>query len=132
MFAVCVATTLHVTASAQSLSINTTGATADPSAILDVTSTTKGMLIPRMDKTQKMPLATPANGLLVYQTGPDSIGFHYYDLPNTIWVYINASGIATDTTAWNLNGNNNVTDTSFLGSINNKALKFRVYDTILV
>ncbi|MBK8609040.1 MAG: hypothetical protein IPL84_03610 [Chitinophagaceae bacterium] len=79
-----------------------------------------------MDKTAKNAIATPANGLLVYQTGPDSIGFHYYDLPNTQWVFINASGIATDTTAWKLNGNNNVTDTSFLGSINNKAVKFRV------
>ncbi|MBK8608979.1 MAG: hypothetical protein IPL84_03265 [Chitinophagaceae bacterium] len=39
--AVTVAITLHQTAESQSLSINTTGATADPSAILDVTSTAK-------------------------------------------------------------------------------------------
>ncbi|MBK7308882.1 MAG: hypothetical protein IPI88_18970 [Chitinophagaceae bacterium] len=41
VFAITIAT-LHFTATAmQSLSINTTGSTADPSAILDVTSTTK-------------------------------------------------------------------------------------------
>ncbi|MBK7308883.1 MAG: hypothetical protein IPI88_18975 [Chitinophagaceae bacterium] len=52
-----------------------------------------------MDKTEKNAIATPANGLLVFQTGPDSIGFHYYDLPNTRWVFINTNGFATDTTA---------------------------------
>jgi hypothetical protein len=90
---------LQFTANAQSVSVNTTGAVADPSAILDITSTAKGMLIPRMDKTQKNAITTPANGLMVYQTGPDSIGFHYYDLPNTQWVFINTSGFASDSTA---------------------------------
>ncbi|MBK8520805.1 MAG: tail fiber domain-containing protein [Chitinophagaceae bacterium] len=126
VLAVTIATTLHFTATSQSLSINTSGATADPSAILDVTSTLKGMLIPRMDKTEKNAIATPANGLLVFQPGPDSIGFHYYDLPNTQWVFINTNGYATDTTAWKLTGNSNVADTSFLGSINNQSLRFRV------
>jgi trimeric autotransporter adhesin len=129
VLAITVATTFHFSANAQSLSVNTTGAVADPSAILDVTSTAKGMLIPRMDKTQKNAIATPANGLLIYQTAPDSIGFHYYDLPNTRWVYINTNGFATDTIAWKLTGNSNVADTSFLGSKNNKALRFKVFDT---
>jgi trimeric autotransporter adhesin len=125
VLAISIATTLHFTSNAQSLSINTTAAPADPSAILDVTSTAKGMLIPRMDKTQKNAIVTPANGLLVFQTAPDSIGFHYYDLPNTRWVYINSNGFATDTIAWKLTGNSNVADTSFLGSINNKSLRLR-------
>lgn len=128
--AICVATTLHFTASSQSLSINTTGAVADPSAILDVTSTTKGVLVTRMDKTQKNALAAPANGLLVYQTGPDSIGFHYYDLPNTRWVFINASGFATDTIAWKTRGNTGLADTSsFFGNIDNVPLNFRQNNT---
>ena len=38
---------------AQSLAVNTTGAVADNSAILDITSTAKGMLIPRMTKAEK-------------------------------------------------------------------------------
>ncbi|MBK7308945.1 MAG: hypothetical protein IPI88_19305 [Chitinophagaceae bacterium] len=52
--AICMATMLHFNAASQSLSINTTGAAADPSAILDVTSATKGVLVPRMDKPQKL------------------------------------------------------------------------------
>ncbi|MBK8608984.1 MAG: hypothetical protein IPL84_03290 [Chitinophagaceae bacterium] len=124
VLATAIATTLHFTAHAQSLSVNTTGAVADPSAILDVSSTAKGMLIPRMDKTQKNAIATPANGLLVYQTGPDSIGFHYYDLPNTQWVFLNP--IADDTTAWKITGNSNITASHFLGTLNDSALRFRV------
>src|SRR5262245_19807733 len=124
--AVCIAFTLHFTASSQSLSVNTTGNPAAASSILDVESTVKGVLVPRMNKTQKNEIASPANALLVFQTGPDSIGFHYYDLPNTRWVYINPGAYAIDSTAWKLTGNNNVVDTSFLGSINNKAVKFRV------
>ena len=36
------------------------------SAILDVVSTTKGFLPPRMTTTQKNAIATPASGLIVY------------------------------------------------------------------
>jgi len=126
VFAIAIAGTLHFSSNAQSVSINTTGAVAAPSAMLDVTSTAKGVLVPRMDKTAKNAIASPANGLLVYQTGPDSIGFHYYDLTNTRWVFINASGFATDTTAWKLTGNSNVTSASFLGTLNDSAVRFKV------
>ena len=79
-----------------------------------------------MSKIEKNGIASPANGLLVFQTGPDSIGFHYYDLPNARWVYINASGFVTDTTAWKITGNNNITAANFLGTLNDSALYFRV------
>ena len=55
---------------AQSLAVNTDGSTANASALLDVKSTSKGMLITRMNKTQKNAIATPANGLLIYQSDP--------------------------------------------------------------
>src|SRR6187200_1896312 len=59
-----------------------TGAAADPSSMLDVTSTTKGMLVPRMTAAQRIAIGTPANGLLVYQTDAP-IGFWYYN--GTSW-----------------------------------------------
>ena len=40
----------------------------DGSAILDITSTTKGLLIPRMNTTQRDNIASPANGLSIYNT----------------------------------------------------------------
>ena len=47
------------------------------SAKLDVVSTTKGVLMPRMTKTQREAISTPATGLMVYQTD-DVSGFYYY------------------------------------------------------
>ncbi|MCP4045648.1 MAG: hypothetical protein GY732_06615, partial [Gammaproteobacteria bacterium] len=65
------------------VSINTDGSSPDTSALLDVKSTTKGMLIPRMDSTQRVDISSPATGLLVYQTdGTD--GFYFYN--GTAWV----------------------------------------------
>ena len=53
--------------------INTTGTDADHSAILDVSSTNKGVLIPRMTTTERDNIAvtcscTPAEGLLIFNT----------------------------------------------------------------
>src|SRR6185436_2023625 len=52
------------------------------SSLLDITSTTKGMLIPRMTKTQRDAIGTPATGLLIYQIN-NTPGFYYYT--GTAW-----------------------------------------------
>ncbi|MBP6022114.1 hypothetical protein [Ferruginibacter sp.] len=51
-------------------------ATPEASAKLDVTSTTQGFLAPRMTAAERNAIATPATGLLVYQT--DGISGFYY------------------------------------------------------
>jgi hypothetical protein len=63
-------------AQAQSVAINTDGTAADNSAILDVKSTTKGLLAPRMTDTERTAIANPATGLIVYQTN-GTAGFYY-------------------------------------------------------
>ena len=54
--------------------------TTDPngSAALDITSTTKGLLIPRMLAGDRTAIDTPATGLMVYQTD-GTAGFYYYN-----------------------------------------------------
>jgi hypothetical protein len=42
--------------------------TADASSILDLVSTTRGFLPPRMTTTQKNAIVSPAEGLMVYDT----------------------------------------------------------------
>lgn len=54
----------------------------DGSAQLDVQSTTKGALIPRMLDSDRTAIASPATGLLVYQTN-GAAGFYYFD--GTTW-----------------------------------------------
>ncbi|MDX1479366.1 MAG: hypothetical protein R3301_16740, partial [Saprospiraceae bacterium] len=82
-----IATTLFVLflASAmysQSVGINSDGSMPDASAILDVKSTSKGLLIPRMTAAQRGAVAAPATGLLVYQTDGNQ-GLWVYD--GSIW-----------------------------------------------
>ena len=62
----------------QGVGINTDNSNPDPSALLDVKSTTKGVLIPRMTQVERDAIAAPANGLLIYQED-GTIGFYYYD-----------------------------------------------------
>jgi len=72
------------------VSINTTGVSADASAILDVSSVDLGVLIPRISltsTTSSSPIINPATSLLVYNTatvGDVTPGFYYWD--GTQWV----------------------------------------------
>jgi hypothetical protein len=50
------------------VSISTDNSQPDPSAMLDVKSTLKGMLLPRMTQAQILAISSPANGLQVFCT----------------------------------------------------------------
>ena len=64
------------------------------SAQLEVASTTKGFLAPRMTSAQKEAISAPAVGLLVYQTD-GTPGFYYFN--GTIWVFsIGEKGLTGD------------------------------------
>ncbi len=106
-------------ATAQSLAINTDGSTADASALLDVKSTLKGMLIPRMNKTERNAIAAPATGLLVFQNAPDSIGFYYYS--GSAWLQV-----ANSSNGWSTTGNAGTSPAgNFLGTTDNSILAVR-------
>jgi len=67
------------------VAITTNGGSANSSAMLDVGSTDKGMLIPRMTQVQRNAIVVDATrtGLLVYQTD-NTPGFYYFN--GTYWV----------------------------------------------
>jgi hypothetical protein len=69
--------TLHF-AQSQNVAINETGNIAHPSAMLDIFSHNKGLLVPRLTKTERNAIIKPAEGLFIYQK--DSVeGFYYFD-----------------------------------------------------
>lgn len=67
---------LTATLFAQSVGINANGATPDSSAMLDVQSTDKGMLLPRLTREQRDAISNPAAGLYIYNL--DDSCFNYY------------------------------------------------------
>ncbi|MFY7945154.1 MAG: DUF7151 family protein, partial [Crocinitomicaceae bacterium] len=67
----------------QNVSISDVPATPNPTSVLDVSSTTKGMLMPRMTTAQRNGIVGPANGLLVYDTDVNCV--MYYSTTLTSW-----------------------------------------------
>jgi microcystin-dependent protein len=61
-------------------------ANPDPSSVLDLTSTDKGILIPRMTTTQRLAIATPATSLLVFD---NTLGKYFYYNSSGQWIAIN-------------------------------------------
>jgi hypothetical protein len=84
----------------QNVAINNDGSAAASSAMLDIKSTSKGLLIPRMSKAQRTAILSPANALLVYQNAPDSTGFYFYN--GSTWKWLSNPNSET---AWSINGN---------------------------
>ena len=68
------------------VAINIDGSQADPSAILDVKSTSRGALLPRMTHQQIAAIYGPANGLIVFCT--DDNNYYVYLSGSTIWKQI--------------------------------------------
>lgn len=63
---------------AQGVLINETGGNPDPSAVLEIESTNKGLLIPRMNSSQRLSISAPVEGLMVYQTDGTK-GFYFHN-----------------------------------------------------
>ena len=110
------------TANAQSVAINTDGSVADATALLDVKSTTKGMLIPRMTTAQRTGITTPATGLLVFDT--DVNAFWYFD--GTAWTKLEVAG-----NNWSVTGNSATTaGTHFIGTTDEVPLTIKVNNQV--
>lgn len=94
------------------------------SAILDVFSTTKGFLLPRMTAQQRISIQRPATGLVVYQTDLLN-GAYIFD--GTTWQPI-ALTVAAELmkTSWNTTGNAVLGTDFFLGTTDDSPLIFKV------
>ncbi|MEO6718800.1 MAG: tail fiber domain-containing protein [Ferruginibacter sp.] len=82
---------------AQSVGINNNA--PHSSAILDVKSNTKGMLLPRTSTTSRNAIINPAKGLILYDTTTSGFWFHN----GSAW---NALSTGSATNYWSLNGSN--------------------------
>ncbi len=106
-------------AAQQNVGIGTTS--PNESAILDVSSTTKGVLVPRMTAAQRMAIASPAMGLMAFDI--DSSSFAYYN--GTNWMFV--KGKNNNANNWSSTGNAGMVDsTNFIGTTDNVPFTIRV------
>lgn len=113
LYSVGLAALIAGTASAQNVAINTDGSQPAASAMLDIKSNNKGLLIPRMTAAEKGAIASPAAGLLVYQTDAAK-GFYYFD--GGAWLPI-TSAVQGALPFWGLSGNAGTDSTvNFIGT----------------
>lgn len=76
---------------AQSITLNPTDATA----LFQASSTSQGILVPKMTSTQRGLIQTPLTGLLVYQTDAPE-GFYYFNSVST-WVLVGSGSNGLNT-----------------------------------
>ena len=108
---------MNVSAQSPGISINSDGSNADGSAILDVKSSSKGFLMPRMTEVQKNAVSNPASGLMIFQTDGES-GFYFYD--GTSWSNLSKGE------AWAFDGNAGTSSgIDFIGTTDAQDLEFR-------
>ena len=115
---------LFFTGFCQGVAISAASATPDASAMLDVQSNTKGFLVPRMTTAERNAIASPATGLLIYQSD-NTAGFYYNSgtSASPVWTSLLASG-------WNLTGNTGTnTSTNFIGTSDNIPVLFKTNNT---
>lgn len=102
--------------------------TTSPNGALDITSSTEGLLIPRisLSATNVATVTTPTTSELVYNTntsavGPNQVtpGFYYWN--GTLWVRLNAAN-----NAWDLTGNSGtIAGTNYIGTNDAQDLRFK-------
>ena len=83
----------YVSMFGQGVAINENDANPDQSAILDISSTNKGVLIPRLSEAQRIGIPNPSAGLLVYQSN-NQAGFWYYS--GTAWTFLSGDNSSTN------------------------------------
>jgi hypothetical protein len=105
---------------AQSVGIGTS--TPDASAILDIKSNSKGILIPSMLQAQRLVIQNPARGLIVFQTdGLAGIWYNAGTPESPAWSRLNVA------IGWQLNGNSNTNPAiHFIGTTDNQPVVMKV------
>ncbi|HRD08585.1 MAG TPA: hypothetical protein PK037_13485, partial [Saprospiraceae bacterium] len=102
---------------AQNVGVNNSN--PDNSAQLDITSASKGLLIPRMTEAARLAIVNPAHSLMVYQT--DGQYGYYYNNGSTVspsWL-----ALGTSLNTWAIGGNT-LNATGAFGSKSNNHVDF--------
>ncbi|PLX09543.1 MAG: hypothetical protein C0596_03155 [Marinilabiliales bacterium] len=120
---------------AQNVCISETPITPDASSILEVQSSDKGVLLPRIaltGATDNTTVSSPLNTLLIYNTStagssPNEVspGYYYWSTSDSKWLRL-----CSDKDAWLLSGNTGTNSTTdFIGTTDSQDLMFKTNNT---
>ncbi len=117
-YLICLSLLLQNKLNAQNIGIGTT--TPHINAILDLNSSTKGLLLPRTSTVTRLTIPS-IKGMLVFDTLTNSVWMG----DGSQWTEFSGSGGA----AWLLNGNTGTSPLQFVGTLDDKPLHFRINNT---
>jgi trimeric autotransporter adhesin len=104
---------------AQGVGIGTTS--PNPSAIVEISHSSKGLLIPRMSTAAINNISNPAKGLMVYDSSVNQLKVNMGTAGSPNWQNI------VSRSGWSLTGNSGTSPANnFMGNTDNRPLKFRV------
>ena len=89
-------------------------ANVDPSAIIEIQSSTEGILIPRMTSAQRGNISNPAKGLLVFDNTTSTFWFHN----GSSWMELNDTGGNNGSSLWYASGSSIINSNSGRVGIN--------------
>lgn len=106
---------------AQNIAINSTGNSPDTSAMLDISSTSQGLLMPRMTTAQMNAIVLPATGLMIYNTSLNVFEVNTGTANSPVW-----TPLVSSKNGWTTTGNSGTNSgNNFIGTTDNVSLRAR-------
>jgi hypothetical protein len=108
---------------AQGIAVNQSGAAADSSAMLDINSQQKGLLIPRLTTAERNGINLPARALMIFNTSASRFEVNLGTPVQPVWQpIVTLDVLSSQNITWNQGGNNIDTNTGIIGASNAQSL----------
>ncbi|UAY50640.1 beta strand repeat-containing protein [Ferruginibacter albus] len=104
----------------QNFAINATGSLPDTSAMLDISSSNKGFLMPRLNTTQMNAIPLPATGLIIFNTTVNAFEVNVGTPASPNWQIL-----GTANNNWLTSGNAGTNASKFIGTTDSTSFRFR-------
>ena len=116
---------------AQGVAVNNSASPANASAILDVSSSQKGILIPRLTTFERDAVKSPATALLIFNADLLQFQVNTGTAVKPVWQSIvSLNQPDASKSFWQTGGNKALADTSFIGNADNKPLVFKTNNVL--
>ena len=131
VYLLCLFTIFTSAVISQGVAVNNQSKTADASAILDISASDKGLLIPRLSTQARNSIIQPATALLIFNSDLKIFQVNIGTPAQPSWqniVSLNPQQPSKD--IWLTGGNKALVDTSFIGNIDKRSLSLKTNNTL--